>query len=351
MFCIYCGAPNPDDAAFCSACGKAIARTAAKAAPPQPVRPPELPAQPAAAAGVDAAAPARPSPTRERALKFTSNIGVIWTIAFSPDGGLMVSGGSDSTALLWDAVEGRELRRVPGTLCFRSADFSPDGRRLALAAADKGTNSLSLWDSLWRPEGVRALAGHQGEVSCVRFSPDGLLLASGGTGVHLWDVSSGRIIKSLKPGWFRSTFNSTADGVCPSLAFSPDGQSIATGDLHHKPLGCCHGKGDSKVRNDRIIETFRSMFVGFTPDGQSIVEARGNGTIRLGTSRAEEKKPVWRTRRCNAALIQAPLWRAQQGRDSPRRIQLFTPRTREQRDAVESLERPARGNDSAVRGR
>jgi WD40 repeat protein len=199
---------------------------------------------------------------------------VIWAIAFSPDGGLMASGDSNSTALLWDTVEGRELRRFPGTLPFRSADFSPDGRRLALAADDKGTNSLSLWDSA-RPDKVQALAGHQGRVSCVRFSSDGLLLASGGAGVHLWDVSSGRIIKSLKPGWLEPKVE-----AC-SLAFSPDGRSIAIGDLHPSLWDVATGKEIRKFVSFGSIERFRTTFVGFTPDGQSIVEARGNGKIRL----------------------------------------------------------------------
>ncbi len=35
MFCNYCGAPNPDDASFCSTCGKASARSSAKVAAQQ----------------------------------------------------------------------------------------------------------------------------------------------------------------------------------------------------------------------------------------------------------------------------------------------------------------------------
>lgn len=36
MFCIYCGASNPDDASFCSACGKPVAIPPAQPNPPQP---------------------------------------------------------------------------------------------------------------------------------------------------------------------------------------------------------------------------------------------------------------------------------------------------------------------------
>jgi WD40 repeat protein len=283
MFCIYCGSPNPDDASFCGACGKAIARTGPKADGAEPVAAPERPAQPVAAAGVSAGAPTPPSVTRERVREFTHSFQIL-AVAFSADGGLMASAGEH--AALWDAVDGRELRHFPRALeGYVSVDFSPDGRRLALAASSHPggeragtvvTNSLSLWDSA-RPDELRALTGHQGQIACVRFSPDGLLLASGGAGVHLWNVSSGRIVRSLNAGWLRSL----GDTFYPSLAFSPDGQSIVTGSAYVSLWDVASGKEITKFEAAGSAAKFRTMFVGFTRDGRSIVEARGNGAIRL----------------------------------------------------------------------
>lgn len=39
MFCIYCGAPNPEDASFCSTCGKVIAAPATLSTPAEPPLP------------------------------------------------------------------------------------------------------------------------------------------------------------------------------------------------------------------------------------------------------------------------------------------------------------------------
>jgi hypothetical protein len=63
MFCNYCGAPNPDDAAFCSACGKRVARVEPAAAPSgEPVH-----EEARAAAPSDTAPAAAPAVGRRRA--------------------------------------------------------------------------------------------------------------------------------------------------------------------------------------------------------------------------------------------------------------------------------------------
>ena len=76
--------------------------------------------------------------------------------------------------------------------------LSPDSRLLATRAGD---DRVRLWDAATGRE-LRQLAGHDGEASCVRFSPDGKLLASAGrsyyrpwhdvgagTALTLWDLS------------------------------------------------------------------------------------------------------------------------------------------------------------------
>ncbi len=42
MFCKYCGKPNPDDAAFCSSCGKSTARLSSPQSAPAPAAPPSV---------------------------------------------------------------------------------------------------------------------------------------------------------------------------------------------------------------------------------------------------------------------------------------------------------------------
>jgi WD40 repeat protein len=295
MFCNYCGASNPDDASFCSTCGKALVRPLSKASPPQRTSPnvpspaPQVPparAQPAAAVA-EVPKPARPGVVGERVRTLTGHSFPIYALAFSPDGRHVVSGSLDHTAKLWDAVEGRILRTFSGRMTFASVDFSPDGRLLALAStngspldnAKPETNSISLWAPA-RPDEMRSLTGHEGQVFCVRFSPDGDLLASsnGGSLVRLWDTTSGRIIKSFKYSWLRSKV--FGGGCGSSLAFSPDGQLLAARSWPVTLWDLARGK-EVRTFGPESLSTFMAVFVGFAPDGQSVVEAKGNRMIRI----------------------------------------------------------------------
>ena len=73
--------------------------------------------------------------------------GPILTVAFSPDGARLLSGGSDHTLRLWDAETGAPVGQPiwghDGWVW--SVAFSPDGTRL-LSGSDDGT--LRLWGNL-----------------------------------------------------------------------------------------------------------------------------------------------------------------------------------------------------------
>ena len=66
-------------------------------------------------------------------------------VAFSRDGKLLASGGTDNTIKIWDVATQKELRTFTGhTSPIESIDFSPDGRLLASASDD---GSTFLWDT------------------------------------------------------------------------------------------------------------------------------------------------------------------------------------------------------------
>src|SRR5262249_60667689 len=72
---------------------------------------------------------------------------------------------------LWDAATGKELLTLPG--CYGVA-FSPDGRRVASACADR---TVKVWDAETGRQEF-SLSGHQNAVLNVAWSGDGRLLAS-----------------------------------------------------------------------------------------------------------------------------------------------------------------------------
>ena len=69
----------------------------------------------------------------------------IWSIAFSNDGGHIISGSEDNFVWVWDALTGTELKVCEGhTDSVSSVAFSIDGTQIVPGSKD---NSVHVWDA------------------------------------------------------------------------------------------------------------------------------------------------------------------------------------------------------------
>src|SRR5205085_1883971 len=79
----------------------------------------------------------------------------VTSVAFSPNGKRIVSGGSDNTARVWDAQTGKELCLLAGhTDQVNAVAFSPEGYRIITGSSD---NTARVWEA-WR-SGFREASG------------------------------------------------------------------------------------------------------------------------------------------------------------------------------------------------
>ena len=100
----------------------------------------------------------------------------VYLLSPSPPTDHFIVSGGDTTVKLWDAANGALRKTFKGHdgLVF-SVAFSPDGRFIVSGSGD---GTLKLWDAA-NGALLKTLKGYDGSVSSVAFSPDGRFIVSG----------------------------------------------------------------------------------------------------------------------------------------------------------------------------
>jgi len=192
----------------------------------------------------------------------------VTSVAFSPNGQLIVTGSMDRTAKVWDVQTGQLLHTLQGhTDPVTDVAFSPNSQLIATVSYDK---TVKLWD----PQTGRCLhtlQEHARDVTSVIFSPNGQLIVTGSYDqtAKIWNTQTGRCLHTLQEHGLPVT----------SVAFSPNGQLIATAsnDRTAKLWDPQTGRYLHTLQDD----CFPISLVAFSPDGSMIATVSADKTAKV----------------------------------------------------------------------
>ena len=200
-------------------------------------------------------------------------------IAFSPDGSRLAVATSMGV-WLYDTETFDEIALLTGHKeAVTAVAFSPDGTKLASVSGFHFPGTLKLWD-VKTEKNIATLQVKSGSVNSMAFSPDGTKLAWAG---RLWDVET------------RQQLDILHDDRLFEVAFSPDGKILAgTGintiertqsgaiKLYDVETGQLINTLAATQRTKLSESTKRISSIAFSPDGQLLASGSANGgTIKL----------------------------------------------------------------------
>ena len=200
-----------------------------------------------------------------------ANLSLVESMAFAPDGKTLAVG-SFGEVVLWDVATNKIARRLTGFVDrVVSLSYSADGKRLATGGgAPTEDGEVRIFDTVTGAQLADVKPSHSDTVFGVCFSPDGKLLATAGADkfVKVFEVPSGKLVKS-----FEGHTNHVLD-----VGWSMDGKFLASAGADNVVKIWDYEKGE-KTKDIRNHEKQITRLV-FVPKSPTFVTTAGDGVMR-----------------------------------------------------------------------
>lgn len=195
----------------------------------------------------------------------------LYAASLSPDDRWAVTASGDGTARLWDAATGRERHRLSHPDAVYGAVWSPDGRQVLTLCADRAART---WDASTGAV-LQEFQGACGHHFVGAWAPNGRHVATeNGFTAEIFDVERGIHLHTLD-----ATQTRGLRGAVRTLAWSPDGQRLATGSFDHtaRIWNARDGRCELVLTgHTAVVSTVR-----WSLDGTRLLTASADGTVRL----------------------------------------------------------------------
>jgi WD40 repeat protein len=241
---------------------------------------------------------------------------LVRSIAFAPNGALLVSADKQGAIIVWEAATARQVRRwdIPDGV-RGPVGFSADGQRIIWSTGDGYIRSHDI------RTGLEARLIRTGLPYGIRSLDLGRVVVTDLTGrIRTWDESTGKQLEvpgvdgrtadaTSQCGRFEASFTSDTVLICKDRTTGSE-QTFASGDHHFARSGCARFSADARnlyvtemaggvlrfdVASGKLLNHFKALLptppdrMAVSPDGSCLAVVAGNRVHLLDTATGKER--------------------------------------------------------------